>query len=215
MKTIVFDMDGVIFDSERVIFEEWKELSKKYGFENIEIPYYKCIGVNAATTRKIMLDFYGEDFPYDEYCREQSQKYHEEFDGGRLPLKKGVEELLKYLKEAGFFVAIASSTRSALVEQQIVDAGLRPYFDRIVGGDMVERSKPEPDIFLKAIEGLTVKPQDVMVIEDSFNGIRAAFHAGMIPVMVPDMIEPDAEMREKAALILNDLLEVKRYLECR
>ncbi len=213
MEVIIFDMDGVIFDSERVIFEEWKELSKKYGFENIEIPYYKCIGVNAATTRKIMLDFYGEDFPYDEYCREQSQKYHEEFDGGRLPLKKGVEELLKYLKKEGFFVAIASSTRRALVEQQIVDAGLRPYFDRIVGGDMVEKSKPEPDIFLKAIEGLEVKPEEVLVIEDSYNGIRAAYNAGMIPVMVPDLVEPDDEMKEKAGIILKDLLEVKEYLE--
>ena len=213
MEVIIFDMDGVIFDSERVSVEEWKELSKKYGFENIEIPYYKCIGVNAATTRKIMLDFYGEDFPYDEYCREQSQKYHEEFDGGRLPLKKGVEELLKYLKKEGFFVAIASSTRRALVEQQIVDAGLRPYFDRIVGGDMVEKSKPEPDIFLKAIEGLEVKPEEVLVIEDSYNGIRAAYNAGMIPVMVPDLVEPDDEMKEKAGIILKDLLEVKEYLE--
>ena len=213
MKTIIFDMDGVIFDSERVIFDEWKELAKKYGFENLEIPYFQCIGVNAARTREIMLDFYGQDFPYDDFCKEQSRRYHEKYDGGRLPLKKGVEELLQYLKKEGFFVAIASSTRHTLVEQQIIDAGLRPYFDRIIGGDMVTKSKPNSEIFQKALEGLEAIPGETIVIEDSFNGIRAAFNAGMIPVMVPDMIAPDDEMREKAEVILNNLLEVKEYLE--
>lgn len=213
MKTIIFDMDGVIFDSERVIFDEWKELAKKYGFENLEIPYFQCIGVNAARAREIMLDFYGQDFPYDDYCKEQSRRYHEKYAGGRLPLKKGVEELLQYLKKEGFFVAIASSTRHTLVEQQIIDAGLRPYFDRIIGGDMVTKSKPNPEIFQKALEGLEAIPGETIVIEDSFNGIRAAFNAGMIPVMVPDMIAPDDEMREKAEVILNNLLEVKEYLE--
>ena len=128
-------------------------------------------------------------------------------------LKKGVEELLQYLKKEGFFVAIASSTRHTLVEQQIIDAGLRPYFDRIIGGDMVTKSKPNPEIFQKALEGLETTPGETIVIEDSFNGIRAAFNAGMIPVMVPDMIAPDDEIREKAEVILNNLLEVKEYLE--
>lgn len=213
MKTIIFDMDGVIFDSERVVFEGWKALSEKYGFANIEIPYKMCIGVNASKAREIMLDFYGKDFPYDQYCMEQSKNYHEKYDGGNLPLKSGVKELLEYLKKNDFFIAIASSTRSAVVEQQIIDAGLRDYFDRIIGGDMVEKSKPEPDIFLKAIEGLEVQKEKVIVIEDSFNGIRAAYEAGMMPIMVPDMVEPDNEMKDKASIILDNLLEVEKYLE--
>ena len=95
------------------------------------------------------------------------------------------------------------------MEKQIEDAGLREYFDVIVGGDMVEKSKPEPDIFLKAAQLLDVQPEKAYVIEDSYNGIRAAFTGGMIPIMVPDMLEPDDEMKEKAQYIFKDLYGVK------
>jgi len=187
----------------------WREMAEKYGFENIDIPYFKSIGTNKDATRKIFLDFYGEDFPYDEYKKEQSANYHKRYDGGRLPLKKGVFELLEYLKFRGCFTAVASSTRSAVVQSQIEDAGLLKYFDRIIGGDMVTKSKPEPDIFLKAAEGFEF--EKIYVIEDSFNGIRAAKNAGMYPIMVPDMIPPDGEMRDKARVILPDLAAVLHF----
>ena len=97
-KAVIFDMDGVVFDSERAVYKGWKELAEKYGFENLDIPYMRCIGVNAASSKQIFLDYYGEDFPYDRYKDEQSKNYHEKYDGGRLPLKKGVRELLQNLK---------------------------------------------------------------------------------------------------------------------
>ena len=128
-------------------------------------------------------------------------------------MKPGIRELLISLKEKGYQIAIASSTRTKLEEKQIEDAGLREYFDVIVGGDMVEKSKPEPDIFLKAAQLLDVQPEKVYVIEDSYNGIRAAFTGGMIPIMVPDMLEPDDEMREKAQYIFKDLYRVKDFLK--
>ena len=87
-------MDGVIFDSERVVYNEWKALSEKYGFENLDTPYMKCIGVTNERTRRIFQEFYGADFPYDRYREEQSRSYHEKYDGGRLPLKPGIRELL-------------------------------------------------------------------------------------------------------------------------
>ena len=211
MKAVIFDMDGVIFDSERAVYALWCEMAEKYGFKNVDTPYYKSIGTNKDATRKIFLDFYGEDFPYDDYKKEKSENYHKKYDGGRLPLKAGVFELLEYLKAGGYFTAVASSTRSAVVQSQIEAAGLAKYFDRIIGGDMVEKSKPEPDIFLKAAEGLAF--ESVYVIEDSYNGIRAAKAAGFFPVMVPDMLPPDDEMREKATAILPDLLAVLDYLE--
>ncbi len=212
MKTIIFDMDGVIFDSERAVFNGWLELAEKYGFRDLEIPYRKCIGVNAAASRQIFLDFYGEAFPYDFYCKEQSRNYHAKYDNGRLPLKKGVRELLTVLKENGCKTAIASSTRTVLVRSQIEAAGLLEFFDCIVGGDMVEKSKPEPDVFLKAAGMLGGEVSKMYVIEDSYNGIRAARAAGMLPIMVPDLLPPDEEMKEKAAYILEDLLAVKELL---
>ncbi|MBQ3583601.1 MAG: HAD family phosphatase [Lachnospiraceae bacterium] len=212
MKAIIFDMDGVIFDSEQAIFNEWQELSKKYGFENVEIPLMKCVGVNSKMTRQIFMDFYGEDFPYDKYCMEQSEAYHRKYDNGKLPMKKGVVELLTALKENEYKIAIASSTRTEVVKNQIEAAGLMKYFEVIIGGDMVEKSKPSPDIFLKAANELGGAPEHTYVVEDSYNGIRAAYSAGMIPIMVPDMLKPDDEMEEKARYIKADLLEVKDLL---
>lgn len=211
-KAVIFDMDGVIFDSERATFLGWQELAEKYGFRDLEIPYRQCIGVNAVRTREIFLDFYGPDFPYDELSREQSANYHRRYDGGRLPLKPGVRPLLESLRAGGFFIALASSTRVETVTNQLRDAGLLPFFDRVIGGDMVTRSKPNPDIFLRALEGTDIAPDDATVIEDSFNGIRAAHAAGMEPVMVPDMLPPDDEMRSLARHILPDLDAVRALL---
>ena len=187
-------------------------ISEKYGFPDLEIPYMKCIGVNAPTCRQIFLDYYGEDFPYDEYCDERRQNFRKKYSHGRLPLKPGVKELLESLKQKSLRIAIASSTRTQTVREEIRDANLLSFFDEIVGGDMVERSKPAPDIFLKAAEVLEASPESCCVIEDSYNGILAAEAAGMFPVMIPDMLPPDHLMHEKAGLILDSLTELNKLL---
>ncbi|MDE6517950.1 MAG: HAD-IA family hydrolase, partial [Acetatifactor sp.] len=99
------------------------------------------------------------------------------------------------------------------VEGLLERAGIREYFQSLTTGDMVEHSKPCPDIYLMACQSLGVDPAQAMAIEDSPNGIRAAYSAGMLPVMVPDLIAPDQEMRDKSALICRDLLEVMRFMD--
>ncbi len=212
-KAVIFDMDGVIFDSEKLVLEGWKELANKYGFaQDIEKVYYQTIGVNASVTRGIYLKHYGEDFPYDIYKKEASLQFHTKYGEGRLPMKPGVMELLNFLKEKNYKIGLASSTRQAVVEQEITDAGLLPYFDNLTCGDMLKKSKPEPDIFLMSCEKLLIKPEDALIIEDSYNGIRAAYRAGATPIMVPDMVQPDEEMRKLSYKIFKDLLEVRDWL---
>lgn len=211
-EAVVFDMDGVIFDSERAVMNCWLELAQKYNIKDIEKPYFACVGTTMTRTREIMLETYGEDFPYDEYARESSLMYHEKYDGGKLPMKPGVMELLSYLKEKGKKIALASSTRRETVTNQLRWAGIIDYFDVIICGDMVERSKPAPDIFLKACQELGVSPENTYAIEDSYNGIRAA-HAGQLrPIMVPDLLEANDEMRGMAECVCDNLNEVIDYL---
>ncbi len=211
-EAVVFDMDGVIFDSERAVMNCWLELAQKYNIKDIEKPYFACVGTTMTRTREIMLDTYGEDFPYDEYARESSLMYHEKYDGGKLPMKPGVIELLSYLKEKGKKIALASSTRRETVTNQLRWAGIIDYFDVIICGDMVARSKPAPDIFLKACQELGVSPENTYAIEDSYNGIRAA-HAGQLrPIMVPDLLEANDEMRGMAECVCDNLNEVIDYL---
>ena len=209
---VVFDMDGVIFDSERAVMNCWIELAKKYDIKDIEEPYLACTGTTDAKTKEIMLNAYGEDFPYDEYAKEASVMYHEKYDGGRLPMKPGVKEILTFLKDNSKKIALASSTRRQTVVNQLRDAGILDYFDEIVTGDMVSRSKPEPDIFLLACEKIGVEPERAYAIEDSYNGIRAASAGNLRPIMVPDLLPSNEEMEGLAETVLPNLNDVVQYL---
>ena len=210
---VVFDMDGVIFDSERAVLNCWLSIADKYGLDGIMEPYLACTGTTMERTREIMLEAYGEDFPYDVYAKEASVLYHERYDGGKLPMKEGVVELLDYLKAEKKKIALASSTRRQTVGNQLRDANIISYFDAILCGDMVERSKPAPDIFLKACEALGVSPECAYAVEDSYNGIRAA-HAGKLkPIMVPDLLPANKEMEECTQAILPSLTSFMEYLQ--
>lgn len=212
-KAVIFDMDGVIFDSERCIIDCWKVLEKKYNIPKMEQILHKCLGVNRDEMIKIFITHLGEDFPYEERLKERSDIYHERYDDGRLPLKPGIRELLVWLKEKGYKIGVASSTRKAVVLKQLEDAGLLSYFDDITCGDMVERSKPEPDIYLMSCSKLAVKPEEAIAIEDSYHGIRSAYAAGMFPIMVPDLLMPNEDMFKLAGKICESLIDVKSWLE--
>jgi len=211
-KAVIFDMDGVIFDSERAVMQCWKEVASRHNIPDIEKAILACTGTTMVRTREIMLNMYGADFPYDEYARESSTIFHSRYDGGRLPMKPGVKELLTFLKEHDKKIALASSTRQQVVTDELRDAGIIEYFDRIICGDMVSRSKPAPDIFLKACEELNISPSDSYAIEDSYNGIRAAHAGGLHPIMVPDLLPADEEMQSLAEIILPSLTSVMEYL---
>ena len=211
-KAVVFDMDGVIFDSERAVMQCWEEVASRHNIPDIEKAILACTGTTMVRTREIMLNLYGADFPYDEYARESSAIFHSRYDGGRLPMKPGVKELLTFLKEHDKKIALASSTRQQVVTDELRDAGVIEYFDRIICGDMVSRSKPAPDIFLKACEELNISPSDSYAIEDSYNGIRAAHAGGLHPIMVPDLLPADEEMQSLAEIVLPSLTSVMEYL---
>ena len=210
-RAVIFDMDGVIFDSERLVLECWEEVGVKYHLEGMREAFLPCIGTNSVKTKEIMLERYGMDFPYDEFTREASILFHGIADQGGLPVKTGVRELLTYLKGHEVPIAIASSTRLAVVTQELVQAELYEFFSVVMGGDQLKRSKPEPDIYLMTCEKLGVRPAHAYAIEDSYNGVRSAHSAGMKPIMVPDMLSPTEEMREKSVIILDNLLQVRDW----
>ena len=206
-QAVVFDMDGVIFDTERLVIEFWKEVAKKHNIPNIEHTCIQCLGTNRVRTREIFLENYGADFPFDPYRAEVTELFNTHYT------KPGIRELLSYLQEQDIKVGLASSTAQHLVRDEIGTAGLLPYFQTLVCGDMVEHSKPAPDIFLKACEILNADPTKSIAIEDSFNGIRSAHCAGMTPIMVPDQVQPTDEIRTLAFHVMPSLLDVLNWLK--
>ncbi|MDE6025474.1 MAG: HAD family phosphatase [Lachnospiraceae bacterium] len=208
---VVFDMDGVIFDSEKKVVECWQEIAAKHNIEEIEEACSACLGLNREATKVYFFSKYGEDFPYEEYKTEMSDLFHTRYGNGKIPVKQGVREILDSLKGHGKKIALATSTREAIVVDELKAAGLYDYFDAIVCGNMVEKSKPEPDIFLMACEKLAVVPKDAFAIEDSYNGVRSASSAGIRTIMVPDLAPATEEMRELAEVILPSLYEVMEY----
>ncbi len=212
-EAVIFDMDGVIFDSETLVFQCWNVVAEKYGIKNVEEVCTQCLGINAVETKERFLTYYGRDFPYEEYKKEMAELFHKTAAEGGLELKPGVVELLAFLKEHGYKTAVASSTRKAVVESELTSAGIIHYFDQIVCGDMVKKSKPEPDIYLAAAEKIGVNPDTCYAIEDSYNGIRSAHRAGMDVIMVPDMLPANKEMEEICCNIFDSLFQVTAFLQ--
>ena len=149
----------------------------------MEEVFPKGILLNANDCRRIVMEAYGEDFDYPVFREETARWFRNYIEENGLPIKPGVFELLNWLKESGYKVGLASSTRRESVFSHIEQAGIGDFFMTVVTGDMVEHSKPLPDIYLRACRELEVAPEEAYAIEDSPNGIRSAHAAGMRPIM--------------------------------
>lgn len=190
-KAVVFDMDGLMFDSERIIQMAWNEAGQKMGYGRLGDENSKnTMGYNNDRRRQYFLETYGAAFPYEEFRDCYRTEFAAYVKTHGLPAKKGLHELLEILKKRGIAMAIATSGGREYALENVRREGIEPYFQCIITGDMVMKAKPDPEIYQKACAALGVEPGDAMALEDSYYGIRAAAAAGMMAVMIPDLL-PD------------------------
>ena len=215
MKTeaVIFDMDGVLFDTERLYMDGWCQVAKKRGIKGMEEVAVKCIGLNSHDTRQLMLEHFGQNLAYGEFREAVSTWVKTRIKIYGLPIKPGVHKILSYLQQKEIPIGMASSTSYHSVLDHLKVAGIVDYFKVIVAGDMIEQSKPQPDIYLLACRKLGVDPANAFAIEDSPNGIRSAHSAGVNVIMVPDLIVPDEELRKMTFKVCADLADAMRLLE--
>ena len=213
IEAVIFDMDGLMFDTENIGVRTWNEAAVKYGKEEINDLIWVCIGTNRKFQEKLFAEKLGEDFPYDEFHDFVWTRRDEILENEGVPIKEGLIELLEYLKENKIKTAVATSTNRDAAKEILRMADVLKYFDCITTGDETKNGKPAPDIFLLACSKLGVEPQNAMGLEDSFNGIRALNSAGMVTVMVPDLIKPTEEILNLCDRCIDSLNEVKNIIE--
>ncbi len=208
IKAVIFDMDGVLFDTERVAVQSWEKSGNELGYPNMGRIVQHCLGLSKERSKKVFERMIGADFPYEEFSRRASELSHEYFRCCGVPVKDGVLIALSYLRENGYLIAVATSTSRESAMRNFDSTGLTGYFDAIICGDEIENGKPAPDIYLAAAKKLNVAPELCLAVEDSPNGIRSASAAGMRPVMVPDLVQPDEELKKLFAYCISNLAQL-------
>ena len=157
--------------------------------------------------RAVLRRFYGENCDTDviiEALHAQAEKAFQ----APPPKKPGLDEILTWLDAQHIPMAVASSSRMASIRHHLDGWGLTHYFKAIVSGEQFSASKPNPEIFLRAAEALGTARDRTLVLEDSYNGVRAGFNGRFITVMVPDMAPANDEMRRLYTAECRDLYEV-------
>lgn len=213
IKGIIFDMDGVLLDSEKLYVRFWCEAANQCGYKMEKRHALSIRSMARPFAIEKLKGYFGQDFDYFKVHDKRIELMDKYIDENGIETKSGALETLKYLKENGYKVALATATGIERTEKYLKQAGLYEYFDKIVCASMVKKGKPEPDIYIKAAELLGLSPNECMAVEDSPNGVKSASSAGCVTVMIPDLDLPDEETRKMTFAVAESLFEIPKVLK--
>jgi len=208
----IFDMDGLMFDNEKLFAISWAEQAKRFGFEPIAEFHRAVCGSSGTLARDIVRKFYpgisDANAFINDGCDGVARMMAES-----VPEKEGVHEILDFLKESGYRLAVASSSELDLIRSNLERTGLSDHFTVILSASQVAHGKPAPDIFLAACEALQLTPEECYVFEDGINGVKAGIAAGCHTIMIPDIIPPTQELLEKCEGIYPSLTKALEVIK--
>ena len=213
---VIFDMDGLILDTEAIYSACNIEVAPDFGLDGYDLDKYREeIGLSETHA----FEKYLADYPHlpkeaiEGFFNAGREKVLATFAKEGAPKKTGIVELLTYLNEHNIPCVVASSNNRQAVDHLITKANLQDYFKGTISGDDVTHAKPHPEIVEKAVAKLGTHPEETLMLEDSLNGIRASFTAGVPVIMVPDLLPPNEEAIEKSESIQKDLFDVLAFIQ--
>lgn len=211
IKAVIFDMDGTLLDTEHLFIEYWTRAGRACGW-----PFERRHGLllrscSAAIAEGVLREFFGPEYVHAP-VRAMRKELMKDVLSGPLEAKPGAAEILAYLSEKGIPTACATASSVERAKDNLSRAGLLPYMGRILSAADARNGKPYPDVFLSACAQLGLPPENCMVVEDSPNGVIAAFAAGCQVVMVPDQSQPEDCLLPLLSAKVDSLTELKLLL---
>jgi len=200
IKAVIFDFDGTIIDTETPWFEIYRTVLKDdYHFDLTLEEFVKIVG----TTNDTLFDKIDQTLkePMDRLLFKERTHEHYLKIKGDLPLRDGFLETLQRIQENGIKLAIASSSHREWIVGFLEKYNLTEYFPIICSAEDVEEVKPNPALYIKAIEALGVEPDEAVAVEDSVNGSLAAIRAGINCLIIPNDVTKSLTFHENAKLI--------------
>ena len=215
IKGAVFDMDGLMIDTEKLYLKYWKQAAADFGYKMEDEHVFAIRSLARKYSIPKLKGFFGEDFPTEEVRARRTELINDHVEKYGFEVKKGLFELLSYLKSNGIKLAVATATQRDRTLLYLSKINAVSYFDAIICGDMVTNGRPEPDIYITAAEKLGLAPQECVAYEDSPNGIKSAYSAGCHAIMIPDMTEPDDEIIPLISAVYESLDKSINFFEGR
>ena len=182
-------------DTERLLQKFWCQSANELGYPMTPEHVLSIRSMSAKYAIPHLKKLLGDDFDYHAVRNHRIELMNEYIQKNGIDKKPGLDELLNYLKTTDLKIGVATSTDMKRTKIYLESINIYDYFDKIVCGDMIKNSKPDPDIYLKAASELELNPNECIALEDSPNGILSAYRAGCIPIMIPDLSQPDKDTK--------------------
>ncbi len=205
---LLFDMDGVILDTEKLYLRFWREAAGFFGYEMTHQQALGMRSLNKDAGQAQLESYFGPGVSRAALRDKRVELMDAYVQQHGVEAKPGVFELLEFLHERKIPAAITTSSPISRVHSYLEPLGLLDRFDSLCSGHEVPHGKPEPDIYLYGARSIAVPPDSCLAIEDSYAGIVSASRAGCIPIMVPDLDEPDDKTKKLLFAKCDSLLDI-------
>lgn len=215
IKGAVFDMDGLMIDTEKLYLRYWKQAAADFGYKMEDNHVFAIRSLARRFSNPLLKSFFGDEFPVDDVRQRRTELINSDIEKNGIKPKKGLFELLGFLKRENIKIAVATATPRDRTLMYLGKINVIEEIDAIICGDMVTMGKPNPEIYLTAAEQLQLPPCQCAAFEDSPNGIKSAYSAGCQAVMIPDMTPPDEELLPMLSAVYDNLSDAIQYFKGR